>query len=100
MARKQTRRSISIKTESYDLVKAWCDVYKISMSSFVEERIVDFFDGVERTAKSVQEAEGEWTPSYPDPPKIEERYPGSNIRKERLTPAEPKPIRGGGVHEL
>ena len=100
MARKQTRRSVSLKPETYQRVKDWCDAYKTSMSSFVEERIADFFGGVERTAKSVQEAEGEWTPSFPELPQVPDRYPGSDIRKERVERAEPKPVRGGGVHEF
>ena len=100
MARKQTRRSISLKIESYNRVKAWCDAYKISMSSFVEERVADFFNDTPRTAKSVQDAEGEWVLSMPEPPKLGEKYPGSEERKAVIEPVEDKPIRGGGVHEL
>jgi hypothetical protein len=100
MARKQTRRSISIKNESYDRVKAWCDVYKISMSSFIEERIADFFNGTPRTAEDVQKAEGDWLPSMPTPPSVPDRYPGTTIRKPTPPPVKSKPIRGGGVHEL
>jgi hypothetical protein len=70
------------------------------MSSFVEARVADFFNDTPRTAKSIQDAEGEWVVSMPDPPKLGDRYPGSNVRKETLKPAEEKPIRGGGVHEL
>lgn len=93
MARKQTRRAVSLSAATYDRVKKWCDAYKISMSSFVEERVSDFFNGVKRTAEDVQKAEGEWVPS-------EERYPGSDTAKERPTPAVKKPLTGGGVHEL
>lgn len=94
MARKQTRRAISIKPETYTQVKAWCDAYKISMSSFVEERVADFFNGVQRTAEDVQRGEGEWTPSKDD------CYPGSKQAKERPAPVRHKPLTGGGVHEL
>ena len=100
MPRKQTRRAVSLKPETYDKMRAWCDTYKISMSSFVEERVKDFFDGTPRTAKSVQEAEGEWTPQYPEPPKPPDMYPGTDIRRPQASPAGQKPIRGGGVHEL
>jgi len=100
MARKQTRRAVSVKAATYDQVKAWCDAYKISMSSFVEERVADFFNDTPRTAKSVQEAEGEWVLSMPDPPKLGEKYPGSDERKTIIEPAKPKPVRGGGIHEL
>lgn len=100
MARKQTRRAVSFKPENYDRVKAWCDVRKISMSSFVEDRVADFFNDNPRTAKSVQAAEGEGTPSMPELPKRGETYPGSDVRRETTTPAASKPVRGGGVHEL
>ncbi len=42
MAKKQTRRSISIRGEIYDMVKRYCDAHGISMSAFVEERILEF----------------------------------------------------------
>lgn len=71
-----------MKEETYQRVKDWCDAYKISMSSFVEERVADFFGGVKRT------------PSHDD------TYPGSDQRKEKPLPAKKPTPTGGGYHEF
>ena len=42
MAKKQTRRSISVNRGVYERLKAYCEVNRISMSKFVEERVGDF----------------------------------------------------------
>jgi hypothetical protein len=42
MAKKQTRRSISVSRPTYERLKAYCEVNRISMSQFVEERVGDF----------------------------------------------------------
>lgn len=52
MARKQTRRSISIRGEIYDMVKKYCDARGISMSAFVEERILEYL-GEPNKAESI-----------------------------------------------
>ena len=44
MAKKQTRRSVSIRGSTYDRVRQYCERAGISMSEFVEERIASFFD--------------------------------------------------------
>lgn len=54
MAKKQTRRSISVNRGVYERLKAYCEVNRISMSKFVEERVGDFLgrrslDDLERT---------------------------------------------------
>ncbi len=44
MAKKQTRRSISVRGDIYERVKKFCDARGISMSAFVEERILEYLD--------------------------------------------------------
>lgn len=42
MAKKQTRRSISVSRSTYERLKAFCETSGISMSQFVEGRVGDF----------------------------------------------------------
>ena len=42
MAKKQTRRSISVSRVTYERLKAFCESNGISMSQFVESRVGDF----------------------------------------------------------
>ena len=42
MAKKQTRRSISVSRMTYERLKAFCETSGISMSQFVESRVGDF----------------------------------------------------------
>jgi hypothetical protein len=42
MAKKQTRRSISVSRTTYERLKAFCETNNISMSQFVEARVGDF----------------------------------------------------------
>ena len=42
MAKKQTRRSISVSRATYERLKAFCEANNISMSQFVETRVGDF----------------------------------------------------------
>ncbi|WP_428268140.1 hypothetical protein [Haliangium sp.] len=42
MAKKQTRRSISVSRTTYERLKAYCETHDISMSQFVESRVGDF----------------------------------------------------------
>lgn len=43
MAKKQTRRSVSIRGSTYDQIRRYCERHEMSMSEFVEERIATFF---------------------------------------------------------
>jgi hypothetical protein len=45
MAKKQTRRSISVSRTTYERLKAFCETNNISMSQFVETRVGDFLGG-------------------------------------------------------
>lgn len=42
MAKKQTRRSISVSRTTYERLKSFCETNGISMSQFVENRVGDF----------------------------------------------------------
>jgi hypothetical protein len=42
MAKKQTRRSVSLSRSTYERLKAFCELNDVSMSEFVETRIGDF----------------------------------------------------------
>ncbi len=42
MAKKQTRRSVSLNRNTYERLKAYCETNDLSMSEFVEARIADF----------------------------------------------------------
>ncbi len=51
MAKKQTRRSISVSRMTYERLKAFCESNNISMSQLVETRVNDFLgEGSERPA--------------------------------------------------
>ncbi len=45
MAKKQTRRSISVSRMTYERLKAFCETNNISMSQLVENRVNDFLGG-------------------------------------------------------
>ena len=42
MAKKQTRRSVSVSRTTYERLKAYCETNGVSMSQFVESRVGDF----------------------------------------------------------
>lgn len=42
MAKKQTRRSISVSRGTYERLKSYCETNGISMSQFVERRVGDY----------------------------------------------------------
>src|SRR6266700_254538 len=47
MAKKQTRRSISVSRTTYERLKAFCEANNVSMSQFVESRVGDFLSNGE-----------------------------------------------------
>jgi hypothetical protein len=55
MAKKQTRRSISVSRSTYERLKAFCEANNVSMSQLVETRVNDFL-GTEGTADTVRPA--------------------------------------------
>jgi hypothetical protein len=51
MAKRQTRRSISVSRNTYERLKTYCETNGMSMSQFIERRVGDFlgrFDGAPR----------------------------------------------------
>jgi hypothetical protein len=53
MAKKQTRRSISVSRTTYERLKAFCETNNISMSQLVETRVNDFLGPGELPAITV-----------------------------------------------
>ena len=51
MAKKQTRRSVSIRGTTYEKVRKYCEENNVSMSEFVEARIAEFFGEAEKPAE-------------------------------------------------
>lgn len=76
MAKKQTRRSISVSRTTYERLKAFCESNNISMSQFVETRVGDFLGGEATTTVEVTRPAPAPRPSYPTAP---------------ATPAAPRP---------
>jgi len=48
MAKKQTRRSISVSKGTYERLRAYCETNGISMSQFVEKRVGEVLGRTER----------------------------------------------------
>ncbi len=76
MAKKQTRRSISVSRTTYERLKAFCESNNISMSQLVENRVNDFLGGEGTSVPATPR------PSAPSP---------SPARPVSPTPAPPKP---------
>lgn len=55
MAKKQTRRSVSIRGTTYDKVRSYCERHGLSMSEFVEDLIGQFFDNSGKIVKKAAE---------------------------------------------
>src|SRR5215510_12003427 len=54
MAKKQTRRSISVSRTTYERLKAFCETNHISMSQLVETRVNDFLGPNDAAARPEQ----------------------------------------------
>jgi hypothetical protein len=70
MAKKQTRRSISVSRTTYERLKAFCESSGISMSQFVETRVGDFLgEGAsgEQTVTATPVTPRPMVPSTPRP---------------------------------
>jgi len=80
MAKKQTRRSISVSRTTYERLKAFCEANNISMSQLVESRVNDFLGGdataaVPSTPRPAAPAPAVPRPAQPTPPKPQETRP-------------------------
>lgn len=56
MAKKQTRRSISVSRTTYERLKAYCETHGMSMSQFVETRVGDFLGRTDISQPSMSSA--------------------------------------------
>ena len=87
MAKKQTRRSISVSRATYERLKSYCETNGMSMSQFVETRVGDFLG---RSLRRPSEAEDQEVPSAPQ--QVAPRpapAPASIIRRAEPRPAPP-----------
>ena len=90
MAKKQTRRSISVSRTTYERLKAFCEANNISMSQLVENRVNDFLGGDAPSAP----AAGQQRPSTPSMPRPTTPSPGpapSKPQTSETRPAQPAP---------
>ena len=55
MAKKQTRRSVSLSRSTYERLRAFCETNNLSMSEFVETRIGDFLGRPAAPAKGTED---------------------------------------------
>lgn len=85
MAKKQTRRSISVSRTTYERLKAFCESNNISMSQFVETRVGDFLGQAEATASVAPAAPRPVQPAQPAPAK-----PAAPPKVEAAPP--PRPV--------
>src|SRR5690348_15199104 len=67
MAKKQTRRSISVSRSTYERLKAFCESNNISMSQFVETRVGDFLGEGSGTTSVVPTQPRPTLPATPRP---------------------------------
>ena len=68
MAKKQTRRSISVSRTTYERLKAFCEANNISMSQFVESRVGDFLTNEPASPPAPRPAMPQPTPARPMAP--------------------------------
>src|SRR5689334_20375389 len=59
MAKKQTRRSVSLSKETYNLLKTKCDKEGVTMSGVVSQLIEDYLSGNLRPAPNNKQAQEE-----------------------------------------
>lgn len=67
MAKKQTRRSISVSRTTYERLKAFCEANNISMSQLVETRVNDFLGEGSVTVTDIRPAQAPTRPAMPAP---------------------------------
>ena len=92
MAKKQTRRSISVSRTTYERLKAFCESNNISMSQFVETRVGDFLgqDGT-TTVDIIRPTPVAPRPVQPLPPRPA-MPPKSETAAPRPIAAAPQPV--------
>jgi hypothetical protein len=86
MAKKQTRRSISVSRATYERLKSYCETNGMSMSQFVETRVGDFLG---RSFRRPQEAASPEVAAIPSAPALAAPPPQTVIRPVERRPAPP-----------
>jgi hypothetical protein len=88
MAKKQTRRSISVSRTTYERLKAFCEANNISMSQFVETRVGDFLgdDGDTTNASRTTTLPISPRPMAPTPAKPGHPGPAGGAPKSSASP--------------
>lgn len=87
MAKKQTRRSISVSRGTYERLKAFCEANHVSMSQFVETRVGDFLGEGAAQATPVASA----APSDPHPAPVAKPAPAAARAPRPAAPERPEP---------
>ena len=85
MAKKQTRRSISVSRTTYERLKAFCETNNISMSQFVETRVGDFLGQNEGT--TTVDITRPTAPRTPGPAPAKPAMPAMPVHKPESRPA-------------
>ena len=88
MAKKQTRRSISVSRTTYERLKAFCESNNISMSQFVETRVGDFLGQSDGTTTVDITRPAPARPAAPAPAPAKPALP----TKTETRPAQPVPM--------
>lgn len=88
MAKKQTRRSISVSRGTYERLKAYCETNQISMSQFVERRVGDYLGRSGATSQPAPSAPAP-APQAAKPAAPPAREP---VRPDAFSVAAPAPV--------
>jgi len=100
MAKKQTRRSISVSRTTYERLKAFCEANNISMSQLVETRVNDFLGNEGPSAGDSPRPRPMPSPSPTMVPRTPSSSPGiksdttsrPDTRPVELRPLPPQPV--------
>jgi len=93
MAKKQTRRSISVSRSTYERLKAFCEANNVSMSQLVETRVNDFLGG-EGTVETIRPAAPQPPLSSPGPsPSASQSSSAGPSLGAPMRPSAPAPVR-------
>ena len=74
MAKKQTRRSVSIRGHTYEMIREYCERNNVSMSEFVEDRIAAFFSNGGSVQQPSRPSDSEQSKLSPDELQDAARY--------------------------
>lgn len=89
MAKKQTRRSISVSRSTYERLKAFCEANNISMSQFVETRVGDFLGEGSGTTSVVPTQPRPTIPATPRQSPVPAPASGSTKSQSETRPSAP-----------